>query len=277
MPLLVVPLAPEETDRLTLGEWDALTACSRVVFEIPSHPLAERLRAAGIEAGPFDDEPDAASDGWAIVAQPGSVRVVELARAGADVLVGAAEPPDSLTAAHGAYVGRAAAAELATLALIMARLRGPDGCPWDAKQTHDSLGVHLVEESHEVLETIETGGLGEDLADELGDVLLQVVFHAQLGADDARFNLVDVARAINAKLIRRHPHVFSDVEVSGADEVLRNWRQIKSEEKAGAPRPSFDEPALERALERVLAIASKKEVDPRPPLRRTLAKLEGSV
>ncbi len=277
MPLLVIPLAPGEAERLTLGEWDALVRRRRVLFEVPGHPLAARLEAAGIEAGPFDDEPDASWGGWALVTEPDSPRVIELARAGAEVWVGTIAPPDDLTAAHGAYVARAAADELSRLALIMARLRGPDGCPWDAKQTHASLGVHLAEESHEVLESIEAGALGDELAEELGDVLLQVFFHAQLAADDGRFDLRDVARAINAKLVRRHPHVFAGLEVEDADEELRNRRQIKSEEKGGAARPDFDEGALERALDRVLEIARKKEVDARDPLRRKLAKLEGSA
>jgi tetrapyrrole methylase family protein/MazG family protein len=165
---------------------------------------------------------------------------------------------------------------LTTLALIMARLRGPDGCPWDAKQTHESLGKHLVEESLEVLQAIDAGDTGEDLADELGDLLLQVAFHAQLAADEDRFDLSDVGRAINSKLVRRHPHVFGDVEVADADEVLKNWGEIKSREKPGRAKPVFDESSLERGLQRLLDVAKKKGVDPLGPLQRTLGKYEAS-
>lgn len=113
---------------------------------------------------------------------------------------------------------------------IMARLRGPGGCPWDREQTPASLRPYLVEETYEVLEAID-GGDPAALRDELGDLLLQIVFHAQLAAEAARFTAADVARAIAAKLVRRHPHVFGDVQVRDADEVVRNWRRIKGEER----------------------------------------------
>lgn len=229
--LVVVPLAPGETEWLTLHEWDLLTSCELVVFEQPDHPLVERLRAAGVAAGPFDDEPDATRGGWALVADPNSPRVVELARAGAIVTSGPSPAPDPLTAAHGARFGRRAASSLGRVALVMARLRGPDGCPWDAEQTHESLRVHLLEEAHEVLETIDAGTTGPELEEELGDLLLQVVFHAQLAADSGRFDVAGVADRLVAKLLHRHPHVFGDVVVAGAAEVVSNWETIKAEEK----------------------------------------------
>jgi MazG family protein len=139
--------------------------------------------------------------------------------------------PDALTAARGAYLNRRAAASLTSLALVMARLRGPGGCPWDAEQTHASLQVHLLEEAHEVIEAIDAGMTGSELEEELGDVLLQVAFHSQMAADDGRFDLASVAEGIVAKLIRRHPHVFGDVAVEDSAEVLRNWEKIKSDEK----------------------------------------------
>jgi XTP/dITP diphosphohydrolase len=113
----------------------------------------------------------------------------------------------------------------------MARLRSSDGCPWDREQSHASLVPHLLEEAGEVLEAIQAGEVGEALEDELGDVLLQVVFHAQLAADDGRFDIEGVGNAIVAKLVRRHPHVFSDTIVAGADDVIRNWDAIKATEK----------------------------------------------
>ena len=238
--LIVVPLASVETESLTLAEWDLLTKCERVLFEHPGHPLAARLRDAGVEAGPFDDEPDAARAGWALVADPSSPRVVELARAGAFVTSGAAAAPDSLTAAHGARFGRRAGSALGGLALVMARLRGPDGCPWDAEQTHESLRVHLLEEAHEVLEAIDSGATGAELEEELGDLLLQVVFHAQLAADDGRFDVAEVADRLVAKLLHRHPHVFGDVVVAGAAEVVSNWEAIKAKEKGDERTGPFD-------------------------------------
>lgn len=238
--LLVVPLAPGEAGSLTLAEWDALTSCERVVFEHPGHPLVERLRSAGVTAGPFDDEPDAARSGWALVADPDSSRIVELARAGATVTSGFGSAPDALTAAHGARTGRRAATSLGGLALLMARLRGPDGCPWDAEQTHESLRVHLLEEAHEVLEAIDAGTTGPELEEELGDLLLQVFFHAELASEDGRFDVATVADRLAAKLLHRHPHVFGDVVVAGAAEVVANWEAIKAQEKASDRPDPFD-------------------------------------
>ena len=119
---------------------------------------------------------------------------------------------------------------LLDLVRVMARLRGPDGCPWDREQDHRSLARHLLEETHETLEAIDAGD-DDLLREELGDVLLQVVFHAQMAADDGAWDVDDVAEGIVRKLIRRHPHVFGDLEVAGADEVLVNWERIKAEEK----------------------------------------------
>jgi tetrapyrrole methylase family protein/MazG family protein len=115
----------------------------------------------------------------------------------------------------------------------MARLRAPGGCPWDREQTFESLRPYLVEEAYEVLEAIERGDLTAQ-RDELGDVLLQVVFHAEIAAEGGHFELAEVARAIGDKLVRRHPHVFGDVQVRDADEVSRNWRRIKAEERRAA-------------------------------------------
>ena len=230
MPLFVVPLSPRDTGRLTLDEWDTLFGCERVFFERPEHPLRGRLEDAGVATGPFDDELSANRDGWALVVDPGSPRPVELARDGARV-GGAPEAPDDLTAAYGAAIARRAGAGFAGLVALMARLRGPDGCPWDRKQTHSSLEIHLQEEAYEVLEAIDEGLLGAELAEELGDLLLQVVFHAQLARDDGRFDMEGVLTELVAKLVHRHPHVFDTTKVSDAAEVVRNWEAIKAEEK----------------------------------------------
>ncbi|HEU4480790.1 MAG TPA: MazG nucleotide pyrophosphohydrolase domain-containing protein, partial [Actinomycetota bacterium] len=175
MPLLVVPLAPDDTDKVTLGELDSLRSCARILFQRGDHPLAERLRADGCVLESMGEEPSDLTPGterWGLVVDPDAPLVVELARAGAEITAGVATPPDALTAAHGAYLVRSGATALTNLAVIMARLRGSDGCPWDAEQTHESLQVHLLEEAHEVLEAIDRGATGADLEEELGDLLL---------------------------------------------------------------------------------------------------------
>ena len=112
-------------------------------------------------------------------------------------------------------------------------LRSPEGCPWDREQTHISLRGALIEEAYEVADAIETGG-GADLCEELGDLLLQVVFHAVLAEEAGRFTLEEVTGGVCGKLVRRHPHVFGDVRADDAGQVLRNWDAIKRGEKAQA-------------------------------------------
>ncbi|MCK4924416.1 MAG: nucleoside triphosphate pyrophosphohydrolase [Spirochaetes bacterium] len=111
----------------------------------------------------------------------------------------------------------------------MARLRRKDGCPWDREQSHESLKPYIIEETYEVLDAIDRKD-DDELREELGDVLLQIVFHAQIAAEQSRFTMDDVAAAIVEKLKRRHPHVFGNVEVEDSREVLRNWEEIKKEE-----------------------------------------------
>jgi len=126
-------------------------------------------------------------------------------------------------------------AALALAAAIMARLRGPGGCAWDREQTFDSIKRHTLEETYEVFDAIERRDWPE-LKDELGDLLLQVLFYAQMAGDAGYFNLRDVAEGLTAKLVRRHPHVFGDVDAATPDAVLRNWEQIKVEEKKLKPK-----------------------------------------
>ena len=122
---------------------------------------------------------------------------------------------------------------------IIATLRGPNGCPWDQKQTHESLKKYLLEEAHEYLAAVDAQ---DDFAmiEELGDVLLQVFLHAQIGEDNGYFTLEDVLASISEKMIRRHPHVFVDVSVKDADEVLVNWDAIKAQEKGERPERLLD-------------------------------------
>ena len=120
----------------------------------------------------------------------------------------------------------------ARLVEIMATLRSPNGCPWDKEQTPQTLKPYLVEETYEVLEALEAEDWSE-LKEELGDLLLQIVFHSQLMAEAGEFTIDDVAQAIADKMTRRHPHVFSDLKVENAEEVSQNWAKIKAEEKKG--------------------------------------------
>jgi tetrapyrrole methylase family protein/MazG family protein len=122
-------------------------------------------------------------------------------------------------------------AEFERLVEIMARLRAPGGCPWDRAQSREDLKTYLVEETYEVLDAIDQGDAAM-LREELGDVLLQVVFHAQISSEEGAFTIEEVCRGINEKLIRRHPHVFGEVKADTPEQVLQNWEAIKKEEKA---------------------------------------------
>ena len=145
--------------------------------------------------------------------------------------------PDHLTSLWIPGLAAPVAAELVAFAEVVRRLRAE--CPWDREQTHQSLTRHLIEESYEVLDAIDLLGTDEDegyvaLEEELGDLLFQVVFHATLGAEEGRFTLADVARGIHDKLVLRHPHVFAELQVDGAEEVVSNWEAIKKAEKGRA-------------------------------------------
>ena len=129
-----------------------------------------------------------------------------------------------------------------SLVALQARLRAPNGCPWDREQTHDSLRTYLVEETYEVLDALDSGD-PQKFADELGDLLLQIVFHSELAAEAGKFDIADVIERIYTKMVRRHPHVFGSVRADTSAEVLKNWEQLKSEERASehAPRASHQD------------------------------------
>ena len=159
---------------------------------------------------------------------------------------------------------------------IMARLRAPDGCPWDREQDHQSLRFHAVEEVYELIDAIEARD-DDEMVEELGDLLLQVVFHSQLGRERKAFDFELIAERISDKLIRRHPHVFGDAKVKDVDGVWTQWEQIKRAEKKGTKheRPSILDgiprhlPALLRAEKLVKkarkgGLLPKKEAGPRP-------------
>jgi tetrapyrrole methylase family protein/MazG family protein len=150
---------------------------------------------------------------------------------------------------------------------ISDRLRAPDGCPWDREQTHESLRNHLLEEAYEVYDALGEGPASRELAGELGDLLLQVVLHAQLAAEEGVFDLTDVWQALATKIVRRHPHVFGEAEARTASDVNRQWERIKQGERAEAaaagdgaepPRSALD--GISRSLP---ALAASQEMQER--------------
>jgi len=144
---------------------------------------------------------------------------------------------------------------LLDLVRVVARLRAPDGCPWDRAQTHRSLRRHLIDEAYETIDAIEEGDASR-LRDELGDLLLQALFHAQIAADDGEYDIDDVAEGTVEKLIRRHPHVFADVDADTPAEVYANWERIKASE--GEPK------AIDAEIPRALpALAAAQKVQRR--------------
>jgi XTP/dITP diphosphohydrolase len=214
--LIVLATSPRVAPGLlSWAAWEALRSAP-VVLAAPGHPQLPALDEAGIAYRVVGESEIAplASDGVVVwLAEPGADPPVP---PGAQLLQGSADLPG---------------AHLIDLVATMDRLRVD--CPWDARQTHASLAPHLLEEPYEALEALESGD-EQALREELGDVLLQVVFHARIAAerhDGTGFTIDDVADGIVDKLVRRHPHVFGDVTVSGADEVKRNWDEIKREEK----------------------------------------------
>src|SRR6202789_1009940 len=144
---------------------------------------------------------------------------------------------DSIHPIEGEEAQAPAAEALQRAVAIMAKLRGPGGCPWDREQTFDSIKRHTLEETYEVFDAIERRAW-PDLKDELGDLLLQVLFYAQMASEAGYFDIADVAAGLNAKLVRGHPHIFPGggelVEATDASAVLRNWEQIKRLEKQEA-------------------------------------------
>jgi tetrapyrrole methylase family protein / MazG family protein len=125
------------------------------------------------------------------------------------------------------------------LVAVQARLRAPGGCPWDREQTHRSLRTYLLEEAYEVLEALESGN-DTKFAEEMGDLLLQIVFHSQIAREEGRFTVSDVIREIHDKMIRRHPHVFGETRAKNSAEVLRNWEQIKAEERRSGTKKNSE-------------------------------------
>ncbi len=235
---------------LSWPAWRALHAADEVWAARPDEPGPAAVRAAGIEVG----------------ALPVGSGPAELtARAVTRAVVWLAGADDEIPADATVVVGSTdlPGARVLDLVAVMDRLRSPGGCPWDAQQTHESLLPYLLEETYETVESVETGDL-DDLREELGDLLLQVVFHARLGEEhpDRAWSLDDVAAGIVAKLVARHPHVFGDEHAPTAEHVEANWEAIKRAEKGrrsavdGVP---LAQPALALA-DALLARAQRAEV-----------------
>ena len=145
---------------------------------------------------------------------------------------------------------------------VVRRLRAPDGCPWDKEQTHSSLKPGCIEEAAEVIcgiNVYEKTGNPENLKEELGDLLLQVVMQAQIAEEEGIFTMDDVAKGITEKLIRRHPHVFGDVKVADSKEVLVNWEEIKAKEKEGKEDPNLYLPEAFNEAEKLIDAARKRK------------------
>ena len=210
--LIVLATSPRVAPGLlSWPAWEVLRAADAVLAPA-GHPLLPALDEAGIGYR-VADKPESAGDDSTVVwlPDPGDDPPVP---PGARLLRGSADLPG---------------AHLLDLVATMDRLRVE--CPWDSRQTHASLAPHLLEEPYEALEALESGD-DRAFCEELGDVLLQVVFHARVAAErEDGYTVDDVADGIVAKLVRRHPHVFADVTVSGADEVYRNWDDIKKAER----------------------------------------------
>ncbi|WP_433333697.1 MazG family protein [Spirillospora sp. CA-294931] len=211
--------------------WDALRSADRVLAGSAEHPLLPYLADAGVTAEVA--EPVAAD--LATAARSASVLWIAAPDGDEDLMrelgrLAVADPLD-IEVLHGSY--DLPGARLLDLVTVMDTLRRE--CPWDREQTHATLVPYLLEEAYEVVETVEDGDLGA-LREELGDVLMQVAFHSVVASerdDETAFTIDDVAAGIVDKLVRRHPHVFGDVTVSGSDEVNANWEQIKAAERAG--------------------------------------------
>lgn len=149
--------------------------------------------------------------------------------------------------------------EFSSLVQLMQDLRGPEGCPWDKEQTHQSLAPYAIEETFEMIEALESHD-DQEFCEELGDVLFQVVIHAQLAQERGAFNINDVVKSISEKIIRRHPHVFSETKVNSTQDVIDNWAKIKASEKANKPKkPIFSAPKGLPALSTSQAIGVKTE------------------
>lgn len=278
--LVLVDTVAELPGLLPLHAWSALMSCDLVLLGDEAHPFVVHLQMADLRYQVVSDtgqaRPLSRTDllGGVTPADKGRAeQIVDLARGEGEVvyLLGAADAETfvrtlGMEAARASlevevvYFGpRPAGSRLLELVSVMQRLRAPQGCPWDREQDHRSLARYAVEEVYELLEAID-GGDPVAIAEELGDVLLQVVFHAQIGADAQTFDIDEVAGGIVDKLTRRHPHVFAGTTVADADEVTANWETLKAQEKPERTGVFDGVPVAQPAVgyaEKLLARAAK--------------------
>ncbi len=230
---------------MSRAAWQALEAADLRWAGSDDEPLAEAVLESGLPVEVLSG--DMASRARELVSRAETARVVWL---------GSADGDEGLSDAIASEVSRLPSppevevvvgswdvpgARLLDVVAVMDRLRSPGGCPWDAEQTHETLLPYLVEESAEYAEAVRSGDRSH-MAEELGDVLLQVAFHARVAEEDPSepFDIDDVAAGLVAKLVRRHPHVFADVEAHTAEEVEANWARIKDEERRERAARSVD-------------------------------------
>ena len=267
---------------------DALIDEVRSRFDVGPADGLQLLTPAALVARPFDPGvamlvvADAGDAGPASAPLAGGAAHGDNAVAMLRGLYPADHPARALSASRDTTIGELRAEDLAAnswfvpaleplrniasphaLPWLVARLRAPDGCPWDREQDHLSLRKFLLEETYEVYDALEHGSTPQ-LAEELGDLLLQIVLHAQYAAEDGVFDMADVHRAVVSKIVRRHPHVFGDVVADSAAEVIRNWEQIKAGEREGQIVGDENMPAAFVGLSRSLpALAYAQEMQER--------------
>jgi XTP/dITP diphosphohydrolase len=243
--------------------WTALASAAHVLTRDEDETQLIAIQESGIAAAHLGEQPPA-----------GLARLlVDRTADGEVVWVGSADGDPGLTDALAAEVSRlqdppeveilvgsydVPGARLLDLVAVMDRLRSPGGCPWDAEQTHQSLVPYLIEETHELVEAIESGNRTH-MAEELGDVLLQVAFHARMAQEhpDSPFGIDDVAGGIVDKLVRRHPHVFAEAEADTAEDVAASWEQIKAAEMPHRTSPLDGVPEGLPALARANKAAAR--------------------
>jgi len=227
----------------TRDTWTALASAAHVLARDEDETQLNAIQQSGIAAAHLGEQQPAAL-ARLLVDRTADGEVVWIGSADGDPgltdalaaeVTSRQEPPD-VEILVGSY--DVPGARLLDLVAVMDRLRSPDGCPWDAEQTHESLVPYVIEETHELVEAIESGDRTH-MVEELGDVLLQVAFHARVAQEhpDSPFGIDDVAAGIVDKLVRRHPHVFADVDAGTAEEVAANWEQIKAAEKPHRTSP----------------------------------------
>lgn len=253
--LSLVGLGPGPVELLTLQAWELLASGKPLMIRQPEHEAAQMVLARGFSFERVNQQEPARLAryvvDWArrwpdsVYAFPGhpleapeTRHLLEAQEAGGIRINVVPAVPDAIAVNVDGATGttifplaQRAAVSFARLVAIMARLRAPGGCPWDQEQTHSSLAIHLLEETYETLDAIDRRDMPH-LEEELGDLLLQIVFHAQLAKDSGAFEIGSVIEKLLDKLVGRHPHVFGDVVVEDSDDVVVNWERIKRREKA---------------------------------------------